>query len=320
MSKRKQIRIVTPMTGEIVGIEQVPDPIFSGKMMGDGAAVIPEDGTITAPVDGVLSTIAPTQHAFGFTTDDGTEVLVHVGLETVGLNGEPFEVIAKQGDKVKAGDPVAKVNLELLKEKGINPITPIVVCGGAEGADIQIQEGNAKAGQDTVVTVTFQDAPAAATEEKKEAAGGEVKKEETKPKKGKKKLNINFDFLQKFGKVLMVVIAVMPAAGLMISLGKLVAMTGAAVPVILTIGAVMENIGWAIINNLNLLFAIAIGGSWAKERAGGAFAAAIAFILINSITGQMFGVTNAMLADPEAVTHTLFGQQIPVDGLLHVFC
>nr|WP_278189303.1 PTS transporter subunit IIBC [Allobaculum mucilyticum] len=123
---------------------------------------------------------------------------------------------------------------------------------------------------------------------------------------------MNFDLLQKFGKALMVVIAVMPAAGLMISLGKLVEMFGGDVQMIMTIGLVMENIGWAIINNLHLLFAIAIGGSWAKERAGGAFAAAIAFILINNITGQIFGVTSAMLSDPAAVTHTLFGQEIPV--------
>lgn len=130
--------------------------------------------------------------------------------------------------------------------------------------------------------------------------------------KGKKA--INFDFLQKLGKVLMVVIAVMPAAGLMISLGKLVQMGGADIHMILMIGSTMENIGWAIINNLHILFAAAIGGSWAKERAGGAFAAVIAFILINVITGAIFGVTSDMLADPAAVTHTLFGQEILVDG------
>ena len=76
----------------------------------------------------------------------------------------------------------------------------------------------------------------------------------------------------------------------------------------------MENIGWAVINNLHILFAVAIGGSWAKERAGGAFAAIITFILINQITGSIFGVTSAMLSDPEAVTHTLFGQEILVNG------
>ena len=124
---------------------------------------------------------------------------------------------------------------------------------------------------------------------------------------------VNFDTLQKLGKVLMTVIAVMPAAGLMISIGKLIQM-GGDLAVVLTIGVTMENIGWAVINNLHILFAVAIGGSWAKERAGGAFAALLAFILINVITGNIFGVTSAMLSDPNAVTHTLFGQEISVDG------
>lgn len=126
--------------------------------------------------------------------------------------------------------------------------------------------------------------------------------------------NSAFDFLQKLGKVLMVVIAVMPAAGIMISIGKLISMIGGDVTLISTIASIIENIGWAIITNLNILFAVAIGGSWAKDRAGGAFAALIAFILINNITGSIFGVTSDMLNDPEAVTKTLFGQEILVNG------
>lgn len=123
-----------------------------------------------------------------------------------------------------------------------------------------------------------------------------------------------FDFLQKLGKVLMVVIAVMPAAGIMISVGKLFPVFGAEASWLLRIGSIIENIGWAIITNLNILFAVAIGGSWAKDRAGGAFAALLSFILINNVTGNIFGVTNEMLADPNAVTTTLFGQEIEVSG------
>lgn len=123
-----------------------------------------------------------------------------------------------------------------------------------------------------------------------------------------------FDFLQKLGKVLMVVIAVMPAAGIMISIGKLFPAFGAEAAWLLRIGAIIENIGWAIITNLNILFAVAIGGSWAKDRAGGAFAALLSFILINNITGNIFGVTTEMLSDPNAVTTTLFGQEIEVSG------
>ncbi len=123
-----------------------------------------------------------------------------------------------------------------------------------------------------------------------------------------------FDFLQKLGKVLMVVIAVMPAAGIMISLGKLIGMASTDSQIITRIASIIENIGWAIISNLHILFAVAIGGSWAKERAGGAFAALLSFILINNITGTIFGVTNEMLANPDAITRTLFGQEIAVNG------
>ncbi|MBZ9536460.1 PTS transporter subunit IIBC [Cytobacillus oceanisediminis] len=123
---------------------------------------------------------------------------------------------------------------------------------------------------------------------------------------------LSFEFWQKFGKALMVVVAVMPAAGIMISLGKLIAMIDASV--FITIGSVVENIGWGIIGNLHILFALAIGGSWAKEKAGGAFAAGIAFLLINRITGSIFGVTNEMLSEDGAFTHTLFGTKILVEG------
>ncbi|MCJ0604749.1 PTS transporter subunit IIBC [Enterococcus cecorum] len=124
----------------------------------------------------------------------------------------------------------------------------------------------------------------------------------------------SFEFWQKFGKALMVVVAVMPAAGLMISIGKTIPLINQNVAALVTTGGVIENIGWAIIGNLHLLFALAIGGSWAKERAGGAFAAGISFVLINRITGSIFGVTSEMLNDPKAYTHTLFGTKIMVKG------
>lgn len=124
---------------------------------------------------------------------------------------------------------------------------------------------------------------------------------------------ISFDFWQKFGKALMVVIAVMPAAGLMISLGKVIGIFLGTTGVIGTIATIVEDLGWAIIGNLNLLFAIAIGGSWAKERAGGAFASAIAFILINRVTGTIFGISEAMLAEPNATVNNILGGKLLVE-------
>ena len=128
----------------------------------------------------------------------------------------------------------------------------------------------------------------------------------------KLKENFGFEFWQKFGKALMVVIAVMPAAGLMISIGKTIAMINPNVAPLVITGGFLEQIGWGVIGNLHILFALAIGGSWAKERAGGAFAAGLAFILINRLTGSIFGVTSDILADKGATVHTLLGQSIKV--------
>ena len=128
----------------------------------------------------------------------------------------------------------------------------------------------------------------------------------------KLKEKFGFEFWQKFGKALMVVIAVMPAAGLMISIGKTIAMINPNMAPLVITGGFLEQIGWGVIGNLHILFALAIGGSWAKERAGGAFAAGLSFILINRITGAVFGVTSAMLAEKDATVHTILGGSIKV--------
>ena len=122
---------------------------------------------------------------------------------------------------------------------------------------------------------------------------------------------LSFEFWQKFGKCLMVVIAVMPAAGLMVSIGNSLPLISDAEWLAL-VGNIIAQIGWGIIGNLHLLFALAIGGSWANERAGGAFAAGLAFILINLITGHFFGVKIEMLADPNANVSTVLAGEIPV--------
>ena len=293
---------------KLVPLSSVPDETFASGVLGEGIAIEPSDGLFCSPVSGTVESIAETRHAIGFAGDNGLEILVHVGLETVGLKGEGFEILVKEGDTVKEGQPVAKVDLDLIRARGLNTITSIVLTGGADDMELNCAEGIAAAGKTPVLTLTSKEAQPA------EAAEAAPAAKEASAEKPKKKSFINFDFLQKLGKVLMTVIAVMPAAGLMISLGKLVQMGGGDIAAVMTIGTTMENIGWAVINNLHILFAVAIGGSWAKERAGGAFAAVLAFALINVITGNIFGVTSAMLEDPNAVTHTLFGQEIAVNG------
>ncbi len=294
-SVNSRFNVCSPLNGKAVSLDNVPDPVFSEKVLGDGCAVIPCDGRIYSPVDGKISSVAETKHAYGFASEDGLEILVHFGLETVSLKGEGFTCHVKEGDIVKKGDLIAEADMDFLREKGINLITPVLVCDGADGFEINAKNGDIRAGE-PIITLK--------TKEKTEAF--------TEPRKEKK--GINFDFLQKLGKVLMTVIAVMPAAGLAISIGKLIGMAGGDIPLIAAIGSVTENIGWAIIGNLHILFAVAIGGSWAKEKAGGAFAALIAFILINNITGAVFSVTNDMLSDPNAVVNSFFGQEMLVEN------
>lgn len=296
--------ILAPLTGKVVPLEQVPDAVFSQKILGDGVAIIPEDGKIYAPVNGEVASVAETLHAYGFTSDDDLEILIHVGLDSVALKGEGFTSHVQVGDMVKAGDLIAEVDLEFLKSRNVPTITPVLICDDADELPMYAVEGNVTAGKDTVITLG--EIPERTVERITEEPVAEPT-EEPKKKKG-----INFDFLQKLGKVLMTVIAVMPAAGIMLSIGKLFQM--ADLSFLMIVGSTMENIGWAIITNLHILFAAAIGGSWAKERAGGAFAAIIAFILINRITGAVFGVTADMLVMEGAVVSSFFGQEMLVEN------
>ena len=286
--------VLAPLSGQAIPLDQVPDDVFSQKILGDGIAIIPTDGKIYAPVDGEISSVAETLHAYGFTSEDGLEILVHVGLDSVKLKGAGFTSHVQEGDKVKAGQLVAEVDLKYLISQGVAATTPVLICEGAEDAALTTVTGDVKAGKTQVITL------------------GEEQSEEAVAEEPAKKKGINFDFLQKLGKVLMTVIAVMPAAGIMLSLGKLFQM--ADMGLMITIGSTMENIGWAIITNLHILFAAAIGGSWAKERSGGAFAAVISFILINRITGAVFGVTSDMLTTEGAVVTNFFGQEMLVEN------
>ncbi len=313
---KNTLNIFSPLNGKIVPLNDVPDSVFSEKMLGDGCAIIPNDGKIYSPVNGRVSSVIDSHHAYGFVSDEGVEVLVHFGLETVALKGEGFVPHVKEGDSVRAGDLVCEVDIKLLKEKGINTVTPVIISGGAERFSMNISSGEAVASKTQLITLSekFSNENTEASSLEDRSTSKENSNADKKQDKKKEKKKFNFDTLQKLGKVLMAVIAVMPAAGLMISLGKVVGMAGGDIAFVQTVASILENIGWAIIGNLHILFAVTIGGSWAKEKSGGAFAALLTFILINNITGVIFGVTPEMLNDANAVTHTLFGQEIAVKG------
>lgn len=119
--------VLAPLSGELVDLSEVPDPTFSEKMMGDGVAIKPTNGEVVSPVNGKVVQLFPTKHAIGIESEAGVEYLIHIGLETVALNGEGFEAHVKQGDKVSVGDLLITVDLNVVSEKAADTITPIVI-------------------------------------------------------------------------------------------------------------------------------------------------------------------------------------------------
>lgn len=128
--KKEEFKITAPVDGELIPLAEVPDQVFSQKLMGDGFAVIPDADTVSAPLSGTAESVFPTGHAVGIKTKDGIECIVHIGLDTVNLNGEGFHPLVKQGDKIKAGQPMVRFDKELLEQKGYNLTTMVVFPSG----------------------------------------------------------------------------------------------------------------------------------------------------------------------------------------------
>lgn len=151
--KKKGLQVASPMKGKCVSIKEVSDPTFSGEILGKGVAVIPEDGKVYAPADGTITTMFPTGHAVGMTTDDGLELLVHVGLDTVALKGEGFRVVAEEEQKVKKGDLLIEADLEKLKAAGYDVITPVIVCNSSDYANVVGNEGKDVEPGDVIIEI-----------------------------------------------------------------------------------------------------------------------------------------------------------------------
>lgn len=131
--QKKEENLVAPINGKIVKMEEVPDPVFNQKMMGEGIAIIPEEGKIYSPVNGKIVQLAETKHAIGLTTEGGVEILIHIGLETVGLEGKGFTPKVTVGEKVTQGQLLMEVDLDYIDQHASNTITPIVITNSAEG-------------------------------------------------------------------------------------------------------------------------------------------------------------------------------------------
>ncbi|MEH6888188.1 glucose-specific PTS transporter subunit IIBC [Bacillus sp. JJ864] len=146
--------ITIPIEGKILPITEVPDQVFSGKMMGDGFAIEPTEGTVVSPVNGEIVNVFPTKHAIGIQSEGGKEILIHFGIDTVKLNGEGFEALVSQGDKVTQGQPLLKVDIAFVKENAPSIITPIVFTNLQEGQKVEIKkQGNVKKGETNVIDI-----------------------------------------------------------------------------------------------------------------------------------------------------------------------
>lgn len=132
--KDNGVHITAPIEGTCVALSEVPDEVFSQKMMGDGIAIQPTGDTLCAPISGVITAIIDSHHAFGITSDDGIEILVHCGLDTVNLGGKGFTVLKEVNTRVQAGDPIIKVDTAFMKEQNIPLITPVILLNTQEKA------------------------------------------------------------------------------------------------------------------------------------------------------------------------------------------
>ncbi len=145
---------VSPIKGKVLPITEVPDQVFAGKMMGDGFAILPEEGTVVAPADATILNLFPTKHAIGLETTTGREILIHFGIDTVNLKGEGFEALVSQGDKVTKGQPLLKVDLDFVAKNATSTITPIVFTNLKSGETISIvKEGNVSLNQEGIITI-----------------------------------------------------------------------------------------------------------------------------------------------------------------------
>lgn len=137
MKGKKGSPLGAPIKGECIPICEVADPTFAEEILGKGIAIKPVDGKVFAPADGTISTLFPTGHAVGITTEEGAEVLIHVGLDTVELKGEHFQALVEVGQKVKMGECLLEADLEAIRKAGYDTVTPVLICNSDEFPDIE---------------------------------------------------------------------------------------------------------------------------------------------------------------------------------------
>ncbi|MBE7356341.1 PTS glucose transporter subunit IIA [Staphylococcus haemolyticus] len=152
----KEIEIYAPLTGEYINIEDIPDPVFAQKMMGEGFGINPTEGEVVSPIEGKVDNVFPTKHAIGLKADNGLEILVHIGLDTVQLDGQGFEILVSSGDTVQVGDPLLKFDLEYIRNNAKDVISPIIITNSDQTESIHVNDVKAVIkGETKVVDVTM---------------------------------------------------------------------------------------------------------------------------------------------------------------------
>ncbi|WP_440895138.1 PTS sugar transporter subunit IIA [Amphibacillus sp. Q70] len=153
--KTTKKEIIAPISGELVSLDKVPDPVFAEKMMGEGVAIIPIDGKVVAPINGKVIQIPKSNHAIGLEAEDGTEILIHIGLETVGLKGSGFQPLVSVNDQIKIGDPLLDVDLSYIKQHVESIITPVIITNSNTNNKTYKTTPNVQviAGQSPIITI-----------------------------------------------------------------------------------------------------------------------------------------------------------------------
>lgn len=255
--------ICAPFSGRVVNLESVPDETFSRKLLGDGFAIEPSSEKIVSPVTGVVT--VQQNHAIGILADNGLEILIHIGIDTVKLQGHPFTISVKEGEKIKVGQILGTVDWEQIESANVPKTTMVLITNTSEKLEkIALTKGQAEAGK-----------PVAQVEIKEE----EIKNQKESPVKG---------YLQKLGKSLMMPISIIAAAGIFLGLASVLQNPAIVGENFVNLLAVQNSIGFikvivaALFGNLPILFAISVTIGLAKtEKANAAFSAVIGFLLMH---------------------------------------
>lgn len=149
--KEEKEVIGAPLKGKVIPLSEVPDEAFAQEVLGKGVGICPEDGLVVAPCDGEITMIFDTKHAISMTTKGGAELLLHIGLDTVNLRGEHFDVKVSEGDKVSAGAPLLEFNKAKIEEAGYQTISPVIVCNSGDFKNVSTLSGKTAERLDSVI-------------------------------------------------------------------------------------------------------------------------------------------------------------------------